>query len=375
MCVLDDKYMGTALELARSTSAQTAPNPPVGAVVVKDGEVIGFGAHLRAGEAHAEVIALDMAKERAKGATLYTTLEPCSHIGKTPPCASLLIKKEVRRVVIACEDPHDIVQGEGIRQLMAAGMEVEVGVLEAEVEKLYQPYFRAVRHRLPYVTVKAAMSLDGKIATSTGESKWITDEAARGDGHLYRHSHDAILVGVQTILADDARLTTRLREGKHPVRVILDTNLQTSVDAAVITDRQASTWIFTGKHVSEERVKQYERHPNVKIWVLSEGAVDVKQVLAILMQNGMHSVLVEAGGKVQDAFLQADLIDQLIIYMAPIIIGGEKARTPFAGEGISQLASALRLEIEQIEMLGKQIKITAKRKEEDDVYRDCGGNR
>lgn len=375
MCVLDDKYMGTALELARSTSAQTAPNPPVGAVVVKDGEVIGFGAHLRAGEAHAEVIALDMAKERAKGATLYTTLEPCSHIGKTPPCASLLIKKEVRRVVIACEDPHDIVQGEGIRQLMAAGMEVEVGVLEAEVEKLYQPYFRAVRHRLPYVTVKAAMSLDGKIATSTGESKWITDEAARGDGHLYRHSHDAILVGVQTILADDARLTTRLREGKHPVRVILDTNLRTSVDAAVITDRQASTWIFTGKHVSEERVKQYERHPNVKIWVLSEGAVDVKQVLAILMQNGMHSVLVEAGGKVQDAFLQADLIDQLIIYMAPIIIGGEKARTPFAGEGISQLASALRLEIEQIEMLGKQIKITAKRKEEDDVYRDCGGNR
>lgn len=375
MCVLDDKYMGTALELARSTSAQTAPNPPVGAVVVKDGEVIGFGAHLRAGEAHAEVIALDMAKERAKGATLYTTLEPCSHIGKTPPCASLLIEKEVRRVVIACEDPHDIVQGEGIRQLMAAGMEVEVGVLEAEVEKLYQPYFRAVRHRLPYVTVKAAMSLDGKIATSTGESKWITDEAARGDGHLYRHSHDAILVGVQTILADDARLTTRLREGKHPVRVILDTNLRTSVDAAVITDRQASTWIFTGKHVSEERVKQYERHPNVKIWVLSEGAVDVKQVLAILMQNGMHSVLVEAGGKVQDAFLQADLIDQLIIYMAPIIIGGEKARTPFAGEGISQLASALRLEIEQIEMLGKQIKITAKRKEEDDVYRDCGGNR
>lgn len=375
MCVLDDKYMGTALELARSTSAQTAPNPPVGAVVVKDGEVIGFGAHLRAGEAHAEVIALDMAKERAKGATLYTTLEPCSHIGKTPPCASLLIEKEVRRVVIACEDPHDIVQGEGIRQLMAAGMEVEVGVLEAEVEKLYQPYFRAVRHRLPYVTVKAAMSLDGKIATSTGESKWITDEAARGDGHLYRHSHDAILVGGQTIFADDARLTTRLREGKHPVRVILDTNLQTSVDAAVITDRQASTWIFTGKHVSEERVKQYERHPNVKIWVLSEGAVDVKQVLAILMQNGMHSVLVEAGGKVQDAFLQADLIDQLIIYMAPIIIGGEKARTPFAGEGISQLASALRLEIEQIEMLGKQIKITAKRKEEDDVYRDCGGNR
>lgn len=361
--LLDEIYMRTALALAHGVMAQTAPNPPVGAVVVKKGKVIGLGAHLQAGEAHAEVIALEMAEHKAEGATLYTTLEPCSHTGKTPPCADLIIKEKLQRVVIACQDPHEKVAGEGIQRLEAAGIEVKVGVLESEAANLYQAYFQSVRSALPYVTAKVAMSLDGKMSTSTGESKWITDESARADGHFYRHTHDAILVGIETVLADYPLLTTRLREGKQPVRVILDTHLRTPEDAPVITNEETATWIFTGSHVRKEQAARYEQYPNVKVWTMPEPEVNVRDVMEVLMENGVRSVLVEGGGKVQDSFLQANLIHQLIVYMAPMIIGGEKAGTSFSGKGISKLADAMQLEIDQTEMIGKQIKIVAKRKD------------
>lgn len=240
---MDDlTFMQTALSLAKTIVEQTNPNPPVGAVIVKDGQTVGMGAHLKAGEAHAEVHALGMAGERTKGATLYVTLEPCSHFGRTPPCANLIIEKGVDRVVIATLDPNNKVTGKGVEKLRNSGIQVDVGILAKEAHTLNKQFFHYIRAQTPFVTLKSAMSLDGKIATVTGESRWITGEEARKDAHYYRHTHDAILVGVNTVLKDKPHLTTRLPlGGKNPIRIILDTHLHTPLEANVVTDREAKT--------------------------------------------------------------------------------------------------------------------------------------
>src|SRR5690625_1050476 len=213
--------MNFALTLASMATAQTSPNPPVGAVVVKNGEILGFGAHLKAGEAHAEVHALEMAGAKAKGATIYVTLEPCSHHGSTPPCVDLIIERGITRVVVAVLDPNQKVVGSGIAKLKQAGLNVEVGILQKEAEQVNKAFFHYITTQTPFVTVKTAISLDGKTKTATGESKCITGEEARLDVHRYRHVHDAILVGVNTVIADNPSLTTRLPNGgKNPVRTI-----------------------------------------------------------------------------------------------------------------------------------------------------------
>jgi diaminohydroxyphosphoribosylaminopyrimidine deaminase/5-amino-6-(5-phosphoribosylamino)uracil reductase len=355
----DEQYMRTALEIAKAGIGQTSPNPVVGAVVVKDGEVVGLGAHLKAGEPHAEVHAIRMAGEKAKGATVYVTLEPCSHYGKTPPCADLLIETGVRRVVIATTDPNPLVAGKGIAKLQKAGIEVQLGVMKEEADELNRVFFHYIATKTPFVTLKYASSLDGKIATSTGESKWITSEAAREDVHRYRAVHDAILVGVNTVIADNPSLTVRLPEGgKNPIRIVLDTHLRTPLDANVIRDGAAETWIVVGSEVSDEKKKRYE---NEKVQIISLGTpyIDIKELLRVLGEKRITSLFVEGGSHVHDSFIQAGAVNEIVAYFAPKIIGGKQAPTPIGGVGFANMADVMELQIRQVERIGPDIKIVA----------------
>lgn len=364
--------MRFALKLAQETAGHTSPNPAVGAVIVKNSKIIGFGAHIRAGEAHAEAHALQMAGHQAEGATMYVTLEPCSHYGKVPPCAHLLIKRGIKRVVIATLDANDKVHGKGVELLRSAGIEVVVGVLQAEARKLNASFFHYVRTKKPFVTMKVAISLDGKIATHTGDSQWITGEDARLDGHTYRHTHDAILVGVNTVIADNPSLTARLADGgEHPIRVILDTHLRTPLDAKVVTDGQAETWIIVGRNVSDKRKKQFELHSHVTVISLDDEKIDIHEVLQLLGENDVMTLFVEGGARVNGTFLQEKAFNQVIVYMAPKLIGGSRAPTSFAGEGFPVLSDVPSLSITHVEKIGKDLKVVATvDEEENDVYRN-----
>ncbi|HLS08000.1 bifunctional diaminohydroxyphosphoribosylaminopyrimidine deaminase/5-amino-6-(5-phosphoribosylamino)uracil reductase RibD [Lentibacillus sp.] len=364
----DEYYMQLALNLAKSVSGQTSPNPPVGSVVIKNGDILGFGAHLKAGEAHAEVHALQMADEKAKDATIYVTLEPCSHHGKTPPCADLIIEKGISRAVIAVTDPNEKVAGRGIEKLRTAGIRVELGVLQKEAMAVNRAFFHYTRTKMPYVTVKSAVSLDGKTATHTGDSKWITGEAARRDVHHYRHMHDAILVGVNTVINDNPSLTTRLPNGgKNPLRIILDTDLRTPLDANVVTDGEADTWIITGTHISKERTAPFIKNTGVSIIPLD--SLDPGTVLKYLGSKRIMSLFVEGGAAVNGSFLESGKINQLVQYMAPKLIGGKDAPSSIAGTGFKTMAETLSLAITNVEMIGEDIKIIAEpRKDDADVY-------
>lgn len=359
----DEYYMNLALELARSVKGQTASNPPVGAVVVKDGVILGMGAHLASGGPHAEVYALEMAGANAQDATIYVTLEPCSHIGKTPPCAQLIIDSRIERVVVANEDPNEKVAGKGIAMLQGAGIVVDVGILEEEAMEVNEMFFHYIETKRPYVTLKTGASLDGKIATASGESKWITGEGARRDVHRYRHRHDAILVGVNTVLHDNPQLTTRLPHGgKHPQRIILDTHLRTPLDANVVTDRLAPTLIVVGNAVAQEKISLYTMHELVEVVQLNTATIIVEDVLDLLGEREIASLFVEGGATVNDSFLRSGFINQFILYLAPKLIGGSKAPTSVGGEGIHALAGALQLDIVAVERLGDDVKIVAKQR-------------
>lgn len=356
----ETQYMKLALQLASTTKGQTSPNPAVGAVIVKNGEIVGVGTHLKAGDAHAEIHALQMAGAKSEGATLYVTLEPCSHYGKTPPCVEKIIQAKIKRVIVAMQDPNPNVAGKGIQKLKEAGIEVAVGVCEEEAKQINEDFFHYILNKKPFVTLKTAMTIDGKIATSTGESKWITGEEARRDVHRFRHMHDAILVGIGTVLKDNPKLTTRLPEGgKHPVRIILDSQLRTPVDAFVIQDNSAPTWIVTSKRVRHEQKLQYQPFEHVKV-IEMDDVRNLHELMRILGQHEITSLFVEGGAQVNNSFLKAKLINQLIVYFAPTLIGGSDAPTSFQGEGIKRLNDALKLNIESVEKLGKDLKIIAK---------------
>ena len=246
--------MREALRIARNAEGRTSPNPLVGAVIVRDGKIIAEGWHRQAGTPHAEIHALNMAGSLARGATLYVTLEPCSHFGRTPPCAKAIIDAGIKKVVAAMSDPNPKVAGRGFEILRSAGVEVEVGILEAEAHKLNEIFIKWVTHKLPFVTLKFACSLDGKIATSSGESQWISCEASRKFTHHLRDINDAILIGVGTVLADNPSLTTRLVEGKNPIRVIVDSKARTPLDAKVVTDKSARTIVAVTENASPEKI-------------------------------------------------------------------------------------------------------------------------
>jgi diaminohydroxyphosphoribosylaminopyrimidine deaminase / 5-amino-6-(5-phosphoribosylamino)uracil reductase len=355
----DERYMRLALEMAKIGSGQTSPNPAVGAVVVKNGEIVGLGAHLKAGEPHAEVHAIRMAGEKAAGATVYVTLEPCSHFGKTPPCADLLVEAKVARVVIATTDPNPLVAGKGMERLKQAGIEVVLGTLKEEADELNRVFFHYITTKTPFVTLKYASSLDGKIATKTGDSKWITSEAAREDVHRYRAANDAILVGVNTIMADNPHLTTRLPEGgKSPIRIILDTDLRTPLHANVISNDEAETWMVVGSQVSSERMALYQRS-HVRVMQMNQPHIDIWEVLRMLGEHKITSLFVEGGSRIHDSFVRSRAFQEIVAYFAPKLIGGHEAPTPVGGTGILRMAEAAELAIKRVEMVGPDIKVIA----------------
>lgn len=358
----DSFFMKLALDLARGTLGQTSPNPVVGAVLVKDGQIIGMGAHLKAGEPHAEVHAIEMAGDQAIGSVLYVTLEPCSHYGKTPPCSDLVIKTGIKKVFVATTDPNPQVAGKGIERMKKAGIEVEVGMLQEEARDLNKVFFYNIQSGLPYVTLKSAASIDGKAATVTGESRWITGEEARLDVHHFRHQHDGIMVGVNTVLKDNPSLTTRLVEGgKNPIRIILDTHLRTPLDAKIITDQKAPTWIITGADVDRKREIQLSEL-GIEVMKMESQKISIKEMLAALGKRGITSLFVEGGAEVHGSFLKERAFQQIITYIAPKLIGGKNAPASFGGQGIEQIGDAVSLNIIQVDLIGSDIRIIAEPK-------------
>ncbi|MEW9109275.1 MAG: bifunctional diaminohydroxyphosphoribosylaminopyrimidine deaminase/5-amino-6-(5-phosphoribosylamino)uracil reductase RibD [Cytobacillus gottheilii] len=352
----DEYYMRIALELAIAAEGQTSPNPLVGAVCVKDGQIIGTGAHLKAGTPHAEVHAITMAHDRAKGADLYVTLEPCAHRGKTPPCTNLIINSGIRRVVIACTDPNPLVKGRGISQLKQAGIEIVTGVLEKEAAFLNRAFFHYIQYGTPYVTLKAAATLDGRIAASSGDSKWITSREAREDVHYLRHIHDAILVGAQTVIADNPFLTTRLPHGgKNPIRIVLDRRLKTPNTANVVTDEAAKTIIFTQVPL-EKQIKQYDSH-FVHIEVIPMSQAFLPSVLKCLGGIGVMTLLVEGGSRVHSSFIDENLADELYLYLAPKLIGN--GISFFSSEKRNWMKDSENLHILDMQTFGLDLRLHA----------------
>lgn len=358
----DRDYMQLALDLAASAKGNTNPNPLVGAVIVKDGVILGTGLHRKAGEPHAEVHAFRMAGEQAQGATLYVTLEPCSHFGKTPPCANLVKESKVARVVVAMEDPNPSVAGRGIQLLREAGIEVEVGLLEQQARKVNERFIHNMLTERPFVVSKFAMTLDGKIAAHNGHSQWITSEEARKDVHEIRHEVDGILVGINTVLKDNPKLTTRLEQkiGRNPIRVVLDRQLQTPLDAHIAQTTEARTVIVTAFDAPEEKAIALEKQGVAIIRVANnESGLDIEATLKALYHFGITHLLVEGGGAVNASFLRSGFIDQYIVYVAPKVLGGAHSITPFTGEDVDSIDLAAQLQFEDVTQIGPDLRIIA----------------
>ncbi len=340
------EYMDRALDLARKGEGRTRPNPAVGAVIVAGGQLVGEGYHPEAGQPHAEIFALRQAGDLARGADLYVTLEPCSHQGRTGPCADAVIAAGIARVFVGTGDPNPQVCGRGIARLRAAGIEVQVGLREAECRRLIAPFARHVTTGLPLVTLKSAVSLDGKTATVTGDSQWISGPASRLHVHRVRDRVDAILVGIGTVLQDDPRLTTRLPEGgRSPLRVVVDSCLRIPETAKLVKGlAEAATLIATTSRASSEKVERLRRQ-GVEILVADgpDGRVDLAQLLLQLGQRGIQHLLLEGGAGLNNAMLQAGLIDRVMVFVAPKLVGGDDGFGIFAGAGVRCLGEALTL--------------------------------
>lgn len=335
----DIEWMARALQEARA--GRPSPNPPVGALVVKDGVVVGKGHHVAAGRDHAEVVALKEAGPRAEGATLYVTLEPCNHVGRTPPCTAAIIAAKVARVVIGCPDPNPHVSGGGAAALSAAGLEVVRGVHEAACRAWIAPWTKFVTTGFPYVSVKLALSLDGRIATRSGASRWVTGADARAKVHVLRSRHDAVAVGIGTALADDPRLTVRDCVGDSPVRVVFDTQLRLPVTSRLVqTARAPHTWVLCGEQASESAEAALVAHgvEVIRVPHSTEGRVHVASALESLAARGVVSVMVEGGAELAGSFLAGHLADELHAFIAPSLFGprGRPGAVDWAGPDTPQ---------------------------------------
>ncbi len=340
----DDRFMWMALDLARQGRGRTSPNPMVGAVIVQNSEVVGTGFHHAAGSPHAEIIALQKAKEKARGATLYINLEPCNHHGRTGPCTEAIIKAGIGRVVAAMHDPNPNVTGNGLARLEEAGVKVKHGVLEDKARQLNEAFVKYTTTGFPFVGVKVAMSLDGKIGTITGDSQWITGEKARQFVHRLRDQTDVIMVGIETVLKDDPRLTSRVEggEGKDPVRVIVDSTARLPLDARVIESSSTAHTILavTGQASTEKCRALEERGVEVIVLPAHSGRVKLTALMKKLAEREYTTVLVEGGGTLNYSLLDQGLIDKLFVFIAPLVIGGRESPTAFAGSGIESLSKA-----------------------------------
>ncbi|MDH5662540.1 MAG: bifunctional diaminohydroxyphosphoribosylaminopyrimidine deaminase/5-amino-6-(5-phosphoribosylamino)uracil reductase RibD [Elusimicrobiota bacterium] len=352
------KFMHKAIALARKGSFRASPNPKVGCVLVKKGRIISQGRHQHFGGRHAEINALRKAGAKAKGSTMYINLEPCVHYGKTPPCTVAIIKAGIKKIVVGMIDPNPLVKGKGLRELKAKRIKVRLGVLREECAKLNEPYIKYITRGIPFVILKSAMSLDGKIATQKGDSKWITSEASRKYAKALRSQVDAILVGIGTVIKDNPGLLGG-NSKKRPVRIIVDSRLRIPLNARVLNSR-APTIVATRKGADKRRIEnlqargvevlpipRWRKHP--------QRGLDLKFLMKKLAERGITSLLIEGGGKVNASALEMGLVDKVLFFIAPKIVGGEDAITPVEGEGIDRIGKARRLKDTRIRRFGEDI--------------------
>lgn len=356
---LDKRYMRLALRLALKGAGRTSPNPMVGAVLVRRGKIIATGYHHRAGADHAEIVALKRAGDKARGATLYLNLEPCNHHGKTPPCTLSLIRSRVRRVVAGMADPNPLVSGKGIRRLRQAGIQVRVGLLEKECRKLNEAFTKYIRRRIPFVILKLAASLDGKIATSTGDSRWVTGGVARRYVHKLRDQVDAVLVGAGTVLADDPRLTCHLRGGRDPWRVVLDGHLSIPLKAHLLHQRNPEkTIVVTGSRSPAGKINALRRY-GATVWSfpLRGGQLSFVELIKRLGRLGLLSVMIEGGATTASRALKENVVDRILFFYAPKILGGEGI--PMIGPlGIKKISQASAVKDVEVKRFGKDFLVS-----------------
>ena len=343
---MHEKYMRLALQLATKGKGKVNPNPMVGSVIVKNEKVIGQGYHENYGEAHAEVNAFKNATEDVTGATIYVTLEPCSHYGKTPPCVDKIIENKISKVVIGSVDPNPLVAGKSIEKLKKCGIEVVTGVLEKECNVINEVFFKYIVTKKPFVLLKCAMSLDGKISTSRGQSKWITNDHSRHLVHELRNELYGIMVGVDTVIKDDPQLTCRLRNGRNPVKIIVDTSLRVPLSAKIFEHDENKTEIIvatTEKSNTEKRLQLESLGVKVVMTDLKDEKVDLQHLMTLLGQLKIDGILLEGGATLNYSALKQRIVDKIQIYIAPKIIGGETAKTPVGGNGFELLKDAINV--------------------------------
>lgn len=353
-----DQYMNRALELAKMGSGMVNPNPLVGAVIVKNGKIIGEGYHECYGKSHAERNAVENAIEDVTGSTIYVTLEPCAHYGKTPPCVNLIIEKKFKKVVIGMLDPNSLVAGKSIEKLRNHGIEVILGVKEKECMKINEIFMKYITSKIPFVLLKSGISIDGKIATANGESKWITSKESREDSQLLRNRFASIMVGVNTVIADDPELTCRIKNGKNPIRIVVDSNLRIPLDSKVVKNNNNLTIVATTEKANLNK-KQELIDLGVKVVEISEknNKIDLNELIKKLGDEGIDSILIEGGGKLNFSALKESIVDKVRFYIAPKILGGESSKSSVSGEGFLELENAVKLKNTTYRSIGEDIVI------------------
>lgn len=360
MVILNQEYMRLAIEIAKKGAGKVNPNPMVGAVIVKDERVIGQGYHKYYGGNHAEVNAFENLSDNPEGATIYVTLEPCSHYGKTPPCVDKIIANKISKVVVGTLDPNPLVEGRGIKALKEAGIEVITGVLEEECKKLNEVFMKYILYKRPFVVLKTAMTLDGKIATESGESKWITSDKSRQEVHKLRNKLSAIMVGVNTVIKDNPELTCRLEGGKNPVRIIVDSKLRIPLGSNVVVDNLAQTIVATTEVADKDKILVLEKL-GVKVLIINSKneRVDLKSLMIELGKRDIDGILLEGGATLSFSALEENIVDKIQVYIAPKIIGGEKSKTSIGGKGIEKLSDAIMLNNMTVKSVGTDLLIEA----------------
>lgn len=367
---IDERYMRRAIELAKLGRGRVNPNPLVGAVVVKEDRIIGEGYHEFYGGFHAERNALNSCSENTSGATIYVNLEPCCHFGKTPPCVDIILEKNIKRVVIGSKDPNSLVSGRGIEVLRRNGVEVVENFLEDECKELNKIFFHYIKTKTPYVIMKYAMSMDGKIATYTGKSKWISSTESRNEVHKLRRDLSGIMVGVGTVLADNPSLDVRLGEEKigdfgevsseeNPTRIICDSNLRTPLNSKIVTTSDKIRTIIATCSRDEKKKIEYE---NRGCEVISQDGerVDLKDLMIELGKKGVDSILLEGGGSLNFSAVNSNIVQEVITFISPKIIGGSEAKTPVEGRGFSEIINCLGLKIEEVRNIGGDIVVRSR---------------
>lgn len=356
-----EHYMKLAIELAKKAEGRTSPNPVVGAVVIKGGRIVGKGYHKRAGMPHAEIEALRQAGGRAKGATLYVTLEPCDHFGRTPPCTDAIVLSGIKETVIAMKDPNPLNNGRGIKKLNRWGIKTTVGTLEAEAADMNKPYLKWIKTAMPYITVKVAQSLDGKIAAWTGDSHWISCEESRHIVHGLRGTADAVMVGVNTVLKDDPLLTNRSGAGKQPVRIVVDSALKTPLSSKLVRTSKDVPLIIATTERSPEKKRDALADKGAEVITVrsKDGRVDMRAFLKILGQRGVTHVMVEGGGELIASLTGSRLADRFLFFIAPKLVGGRSAPTSVEGAGISRIRDALMMRNIAVKRCGSDILVEA----------------